>query len=908
MPLRRLIAPLALVSMLAAQAPPAVVLRRFEVEVVPPDMRFRFAPFVRIPGAPRIALALSGGGARGVAHIGMLQRLEEEGYPIESITGTSIGALVGALYAVGYSPREIEALFARVDFERAFLDNLRRMPGQTLEEQERREGSPVTLERDGTGWHFTRGISGVPVQRTLEGLFMRATHFSGGRFDDFRVPLRVVATNLATGEGKAFASGDLVEVIRASMAVPGGFQPVMIEGQPWVDGALVENLPVFMAKEAFPADFVLGLDISAPLAARQAGNPLSIAAQSLDLTIERRQWESRRAADFLLRPELGAVPFISYKDQLPRLVKAGRETFDGAEEALNAALLARLGQEDRLEMDRVEAPEHPWPPEAQGVLYTWLGRPPGQLRVQELLVALQQLQARGLAREAWAELRLQQGQRVLHLEATPWPPVKAYNMEVPEAWQGRLRAALADLPLGSPFNPRVLGEVLSRVVHELVAEGHPLVDVRGSGFDPETGILTLRLLEPSVRSVLVQPPPKGRVDQAFLARRMQELQGRPLATADLQRDLTLMEQRLHLAELRHEERPVAGAPGQVDLAVTPVPQVHQAVDFALGWESTRQGEGQLAYRAFGLGALVSELELQARRNRLESGVSALLRGPFQAGLGAGFEVEAARERQRLEGTDRIGDGAPVDGEWRTDQGMLRTYARFGASGAGRTSLEGIWRRVTLGADGTPQRTHTEGAVALRFEWDAFDRHTLPTRGTLFRLRLEAGRKREPADPAEPADYRLGYLRARALLPLGPRLSLDLDLEGGGGQGLGAHQGWLLGGPGFLVGSHALAHQAPAFGALRLGLPLRLEGPWGSTLQLGPRLDGARLAGRLEDLNGARGTTVLGGGVVMRGVLFRFLLEAAYGWVRQPLPDGRTRTVGSFNLQLGTRFPGLWTGR
>ena len=905
MPLRRLIAPLSLVTALAAQAPPSVVLRRFEVQVVPPDMRFRFAPFVRIPGAPRIALALSGGGARGVAHIGLLQRLEEEGYPIESVTGTSIGALVASLYAVGYSPREIEALFARVDFERAFLDSLRRMPGQTLDEQERRESSPITLERDGTDWHFTRGVSGVPVQRTLEGLFMRATHLSGGRFDDFRVPLRIVATNLATGEGKAFAEGDLVGVIRASMAVPGGFQPVMLQGQPWVDGALVENLPVFMAREAFPGEFVVGLDISSPLAARQAGNALSIAAQSLDLTIERRQWESRRAADFLIRPDLGEVPFISYKDQLPRLVKQGRDAFDGVKEALDRAILARLGQEDRIEVDRVEAPDHAWSPEAQTVLYTWMARPRGELRVQELLVALQQLLARGLVREAHAELRLQGGQRVLRLVAEPWPVVRAYSLEVPPAWQGRVQGALATLPLGGAFNPRELGEALSRVVHELVAEGHPLVDVRGSGFDAETGILTVKVLEPSVRAVVVQSPPRGHVNREFLGARMLDLQGRPLVTSELQRDLTLMEERLHLAELRHAQRPVPDDPGRVDLVVTPVPQLHQGIDFALGWESTRQGEGQLAYRAFGLGAFASELEVQARRNRLESGFSALLRGPFQAGLGAGFEVEAARSSRRLEETLRLPEGAPMRGEWRVDEGILRTYARFGASGTGRTSLEGAWRRVYLGPEGEGQVIHTEGALAARFEWDAFDRHTLPSRGSLFRLHLEAGRT-QGAD--HPADFRLGYLRARHLLPLGRRLSLDLDLEGGGGLSLGPHQAWLLGGTGTLLGSRAQALQAPAFGLVRVGLPMRLEGPWGSTLQAGPRVDVGRLAGRVSELGSDRATGVAGAGLVLRAVLFRFVLEAGYGWVRMPEAGGGLRTVGTFNLQLGTRPFDRWNVR
>ncbi len=890
---------LALAMGLSAQS---VVLRRFEVEVVAPDMRFRFAPFVRIPGAPRIALALSGGGARGVAHIGLLQRLEEEGYPIESVTGTSIGALVGALYAVGYSPREIEALFGRVDFERAFLDTLRRMPGQTLEEQEGLESSPVTLERDATGWHFTRGISGVPVQRTLEGLFMRATHFSGGNFDGFRVPLRIVSTNLATGEGKAFAEGDLVEVIRASMAVPGGFQPVMIQGQPWVDGALVENLPVFMAKEAFPESFIFGLDISSPLARRQASNALSIAAQSLDLTIERRQWESRRAADVLVRPELGDVPFLSYRDQLPRLVARGREAFDEVKGLLDRRLLARLGQEDVIELDRVEAPDHPWPPEAQGVFYTWLARPAGQLRTQELLVALQQLLARGLAREAHAELRLQGGQRVLHLHAEPWPAVAAYNLEGPSAWQGRIRAALASLPLGAPFNPRLFGEALSRVVHELVAEGHALVDVRGSAFDPATGILTVKVMEPSVRSVTVQPPPRGRVDQRVLGTRMLDLQGRPLVAWELQRDLTLMEQRLHLAELRHEERPVEGDPTQVDLLVTPVPQAHQGVAFSLGWESTRQGGGELAYRSLGLGTFISELELQARRDRLESAFSGLVRGPFLAGLGAGVEVEVGRERHRLEGTRRFGAEGTAPTEWRVDAGTFRTYARFGDSGTGRASLEGTWRRLYAGPEGEGQAVHGEGALAARFEWDAFDRHTLPTRGSLLRLHLEGGRG---LGSWEGPSYRRGYLRARTLRPFGPRLGLDLDLEGGLGRDMGAHQGWILGGPGFLLGTPALAYQASAFGVLRVGLPVNLEGPWGSTLQVGPRFDVARLADGPGNLGRAQGAALGGAGVLLRAVLFRFTLEAAYGWCRQTLPGAPTRTVGSFNLQLGTRPFDLW---
>src|SRR5690348_13128867 len=113
--------------------------KRFDVQVKPPDYIFRFAPTVEMPGRPRIVLALSGGGARGVAHIGALERLDENGIPVDAVTGTSIGAFIGGLYAAGYSGREIEDLFRTQDLSRAFLDHLRRQPGKTLAEQEDRD-------------------------------------------------------------------------------------------------------------------------------------------------------------------------------------------------------------------------------------------------------------------------------------------------------------------------------------------------------------------------------------------------------------------------------------------------------------------------------------------------------------------------------------------------------------------------------------------------------------------------------------------------------------------------------------------------------------------------------------------------------------------------------------------------
>ena len=233
-----------------------------------------------------MALALSGGGARGVGHIGVFQALEAGGYPVDAVVGTSAGSLFGALWACGFSGREMEGLFERMDFNRAFLDPLVRQPGKTLDEDEAENGTLIGVQVEAGLPTFALGLrSGREIQRSLEGLLARGAYFSGGSFDRLRVPFRAVATNLQTGQGQVFDRGDLVEVLRASMAVPGAFRPMVVEGQQYVDGALAENIPVLAAREAFRPDVVIASDVSSPPETEWTSNFFGLAARSLDLVI-----------------------------------------------------------------------------------------------------------------------------------------------------------------------------------------------------------------------------------------------------------------------------------------------------------------------------------------------------------------------------------------------------------------------------------------------------------------------------------------------------------------------------------------------------------------------------------------------------------------------------------------------
>jgi len=904
---------LSLPALLAAQvalpeaASSPARLRRIEVQVVPADMVFRFVPRVEVPGMPRVALALSGGGARGLAHIGVLQRLDELGFPLDSIAGTSAGALVGALYASGFSGREIEDLFRHRDLTRAFLEPLWRNPGETLGEQEEHSATFLSIERQQGRFSMAQGLrNGAEVQHTLQDLLARGAYFSDGNFDRLQRPLRVLATNLETGEGRVFGQGDLVEAVRASMSIPGGFRPVVIEGQQYVDGALVENLPVFTAKAAFHPDLVIAVDTSAPLEQRPALSILSVAARSLELVVERRQWESRSAAEFLIRPVIAEVPFLEYGAHAGKLARSGRETFDARREALGALLRSRLSQE-QLDVTRT-AFDSPGglSPALEALLAATLKPLETGIRVQDVQILLQQVLVHGLAREAWATV---DSDRVLTLHFRSFPAIATVEVVAPrEAFPGIQKAVNEAMKPREPFNPLVFGRLMGQFVYRFLLEGKPLVDARSSGFDPVTGHLRVSLQEPLVTKVVVRAGSGATVDEAHLLRLLGELKGRPFRPADLQKRIALAEYRFHLAELRYQIRP--DGQGGTTITLIPVPQQPERLDISLGYETTLGGQLGLAYRALNLGFKGTEVELSAARNRLQEQAALRLRSPFGFSPGAGMELAATYWQQRLEVPllwavrELPGDG--LDARIGASDLLLKTYFRFSNLGTGRLSLDVGRRNSAFRALGQ-RATQAQDAVFLSAEWDNFDRHTMPRQGLLLRGRFGEGHAQAGDLPS--ASFQQSYLRVRGLTSFNDHLGADLDLEWGQGRQLPLDRWWVLGGSSFVIGSRSGGFMAPNFAALRFGLPLRFYMGLGLTVELTPRFDLARAAqgsSALWDPDAplrAQGT-----GLLLRTTLSKFYVELSYGFLKQGRVQNEGRAIGSFNILIGTQPFDFWKRR
>ncbi len=242
---------------------------------------------------PRIALVLSGGGARGTAHIGVLKVLEEMRVPIDAIAGTSIGAVVGGLYAAGVPAAEIEKVMASIDWQEAFRDRPSRADLAFRRKQDDAD-YPVRLPLGIKGGKFLlpKGlIQGQRLHQMLRSATLPVAHID--RFDDLPIAFRAVATDIESGAAVVLDQGDLATALRASMSAPGVFAPVEVGGQLLVDGGIANNLPIEEAR-ALGADVLIVSDVSFPLQRREELNsPLEISNQMLAILIRRETLRQR---------------------------------------------------------------------------------------------------------------------------------------------------------------------------------------------------------------------------------------------------------------------------------------------------------------------------------------------------------------------------------------------------------------------------------------------------------------------------------------------------------------------------------------------------------------------------------------------------------------------------------------
>jgi NTE family protein len=253
---------------------------------------------------PRVALVLGGGAARGFAHIGVIRALEQEKIPIDMIVGTSVGSLIGSLYA--HHPSSFEL-----------------------------EWTAFELTKDDLLDYALLSASMGPIKGDRLEAFM-ARKVPGANIENLRIPFVAVATDLNRGTRVLLDRGPLPRAIRASCAIPGIFQPVELNGRTLVDGGAVDNLPAAVARER-GADIIIAVDISQNVTNYNITNLFDVTLQAVNIMFSTNVARGKREADIVVSPDVGNVAMLDFT-QKKRLMHAGLEAGRGSIPAIRTAM------------------------------------------------------------------------------------------------------------------------------------------------------------------------------------------------------------------------------------------------------------------------------------------------------------------------------------------------------------------------------------------------------------------------------------------------------------------------------------------------------------------------------------------------------------------------------------------
>lgn len=410
-----------LLAAVAAVVTPLVESATAQAPLTPPDTNPATAQAPARPpetgpaagAAPaRLALALSGGGARGLAHIGVLQALEDADIPIGPVAGTSMGSIVGGLYAAGYSGTEIAGLARTVDWKTIFSEE----PFPNADLLSRFYGNRGALiQLHFTPWDFHLPYGLINAQRISELLFRHtaaATYAAGGDFDSLRVPFRATAVDVTTGELLSLARGDLAQAMRASMAIPFIFYPATLDGRLLVDGGVLELIPT-PSLQPLGHGPVLAVDVEGSEGLGETPRDAAeIVSQTVSLFMRVQKPGQLRFADLVVTPPLGRHAVMDF-GHIGRLIERGAQATRAKLDSIRRLVPPRPNEPAMRHLDRhALSRAHVCTVTVEGneiaggaLIRSRLGLKPGQrFDLERALRGVQDVYALGLFHNVWLHL------------------------------------------------------------------------------------------------------------------------------------------------------------------------------------------------------------------------------------------------------------------------------------------------------------------------------------------------------------------------------------------------------------------------------------------------------------------------------------------------------------------------
>ncbi|MEK6571478.1 MAG: patatin-like phospholipase family protein [Bacteroidota bacterium] len=463
-------------------------------------------PF-RLLQHPRVALILSGGGARGISQIGVLKAFEKHNIPIDLIVGTSMGSIIGGLYACGYDADDLKRIVDSTDWEETLsLTDEARRTDLFVDQKATRERSFLAIRFDGLQPIIPSSISsGQRLTNMLNRLILQGLYRSTPTFDDLKCSFRVVVTDLVSGKRVVLGRGDLTEALRASATVPLVFSPVKKDSMLLMDGGLVSNIPVDVARQE-GMDLVIAVNATSPFrSADQLVAPWETADQIISIMQQLSNQEQLRKADVVVAPQLGShlsSDFTSLDSLINLGEQAGEEKVAEIRSRLWPSLYAQRGSSSALnENFTVDFKGAPIPDSLKRVILS-----EHELGIDDRAIErhLAEIYVLGYYADVYAEVRDDSSGSHITYVAEYNPTLRGVK------FKGAL--VLGDSLLMEKFHPligRVINhyegrKALESMLRRYRDEGYSLARIDSADFDRENGVATVWVDEGRIRKLKIE--------------------------------------------------------------------------------------------------------------------------------------------------------------------------------------------------------------------------------------------------------------------------------------------------------------------------------------------------------------------------------------------------------------------
>ena len=531
--LARLITLMILISCVAETA------AQDSVFTLSPKMRVRNLPFhfqEKVPaGLPVIGLVLSGGGARGLAQIGVLRALEEAGIRPDLITGTSMGSINGGLYAAGYLVDELDSLARAAEWRDILSADFKGDRRELFIDQKiSADRAVLSLRLDGFNPILPNSINdGQKLSNYLTLLALNAPLKIPYSFDSLEIPFSAVCTDLETGEAVILKQGSLSLALRASASASFLLAPVKVDSQLLVDGGLVANTPVSIAKDE-GAEFVIAVNTTSPLNSKELLElPWMVADQVLSIPMKKLDKSQLLQADVIIEPEISfrATDFDSLNAALRAGYEKGKEKLPAIRAELMERLKATLISENATILTNI------LPPADSAAGYDFIASYAGRDSVYagEVLFDLVRFQQQVNADSVYAGVRVTGAGTEVVFHAVPKPKIT----QVTILGNTRLDDLLQNGVLASYIYTDFCGAKGVRIVKSIIREykrrGYSLAEADNADFDPATGIFTVSVSEGIIDSLIIKGNTK--TDQTVITREIPLAQGSYFNSEAMERGL-----------------------------------------------------------------------------------------------------------------------------------------------------------------------------------------------------------------------------------------------------------------------------------------------------------------------------------------------------------------------------------